>query len=106
MIKRKIKLCPKIPKSSSSIQCSLVAQLFFICKTKKKKKSKADEMKLKADRKNGLIIKSDWPESVCPLCKSQDFSWFTKRDRSCLQLKYEMHKFTNCTNSKFVKHPA
>ena len=53
------KIHPKFPKSSSSsIQCSLVAQLFFICKIKKKEKSIADKINKRQTVKLGSSLKA------------------------------------------------
>ena len=75
---------PNFSKSSSSIAAPHCSIDFHLQKQKKKRSQHRWNQKQIVNLR--LIIKSDWPESVVrPLCKSQENSWFTKRDRKCLQ---------------------
>ena len=73
----------------------------------KKKRNVNKQLNWKRQIKFAIIIKGHWLGSVDPLCKSRDFSRFTKRDK-CLFAKYECTKvkiaqfknYPNCISSK------
>ena len=74
---------------------------YFICKNKKRRKVKGRWNKSKGGQ---LIQKSSLKvtgrnQFVFPLCKSQDCSWFTKRDRNMLANEVWNAQSYNCTNS-------
>ena len=85
MIKIEIKFHPKFLSLHLLSNAPLLLNYFSSAKTKNKRKVKADKIIKGTQLK--FIIKGNWPESVCPLCKSRDFSRFTKRDEKSLQKK-------------------